>query len=62
MARPKGWCGHVRTGRVTNQPDGYDPTRPHASMAVCDREKCIAYAIKEIAGETNETASYVADN
>jgi hypothetical protein len=54
-------CTHARKGIVTNQPDGYDASRPHASRTVCDRPSCIAHAIQSVAGRTNETAVYVSD-
>lgn len=57
------WCkaNHNRTGIVTNQPDGYDSTRSHCSVTICDRPECLAKAIKYVAGNTNETAVYSSD-
>jgi hypothetical protein len=49
-------CRHKRSGIVTNQPNGYDPTLPHASTTTCDRDGCIQKAIRWVAGETNMTA------
>lgn len=54
-------CNHVRRGRVTNQTGPYDPSRAHASVAVCDRPECIREGQRYVAGETNETAHYVPD-
>lgn len=59
------WChsGHNRTGLVSNQSryDEWDKTRSGISVAVCANEKCIAKAIKYVAGSTNETATYEPD-
>lgn len=57
------WCPHERTGIVTNQdPDQpYDKTQPFASVAVCSQEKCLAKAIKKVAGQTNRQAVYYDD-
>lgn len=49
-------CSHKRKGIVTNQPGEYDRARPHASVSVCDRDVCIAKAIRYVAAQTNETA------
>lgn len=54
-------CNHKRKGRVTNQPDGYDDSIPHASESVCDRRACIESAIRRVAGRTNMTAVLVLD-
>jgi hypothetical protein len=48
-------CNHkVRTGYVTNQPDGYDKTRAHASTMVCSREVCIEDAKRWVKAVTQE--------
>jgi hypothetical protein len=54
-------CYHSRKGRVTNQPNGYDPSEAHSSEAVCDRDECIRKAISRVAALTNMTAVYVPD-
>lgn len=54
-------CRHARKGIVTNQPGDYDPARPHASIQVCDRPECIRRAVSWVAGQTNETATYISD-
>jgi hypothetical protein len=53
---------HPRRGRVTNQPDGYDASRPHASTVVCDRAECIDKAKRWVAAETNQTAHHLPDS
>lgn len=58
------WCGegHARVGLVTNQdPDDYDPSEPHASVAVCNRKACLNKAVKYVAGSTNRQATYYDD-
>lgn len=53
-------CTHVPKGYVSNQPDGYDSTRPHASRSCCDRDKCIATAVQWVVLQTNEPAFFTA--
>jgi hypothetical protein len=55
-------CRHNRRGIVTNQPDGYDASRPHAARSVCDRTECIEAAKSWVAARTNETAVHVRDS
>lgn len=59
------WCNtrHDRAGLVGNQDprEPYNPNEPMHSVATCDRQECIAKAIKLVAGETNRTAAFVAD-
>lgn len=58
------WCGggHRRAGLVTNQdPDEPSQDGPHASVSVCNREACLAKAVKYVAGSTNRTAAYYDD-
>lgn len=52
---------HARKGIVTNQPDGYDKSRPHASTQVCDRDACIKKATFWVQGVTGESAVLVLD-
>lgn len=54
-------CNHKRAGIVTNQPNGYDASLPHAAESVCDREQCQSAAIRRVAGRTNMTAYFIAD-
>ena len=52
-------CNHKnQTGYVTNQPDGYDPNRSHASTTVCDREECRENATRWVEQETGESGVY----
>lgn len=53
-------CQHKPRGIVTNQPDGYDPSRAHASISTCDRPECVATSIAWVASKTNETATFKA--
>jgi hypothetical protein len=56
-------CTHSRrAGIVTNQPDGYDPNRAHASRTVCGRQECIDAAKSYVAGFTNEHAVFIPDS
>jgi hypothetical protein len=50
---------HAPTGRITNQPDGFDRDRPHASTSVCDREECQQKARFWVQGTTGEAGVYV---
>ena len=52
-------CQHKRTGRVTNQPWGYDPQRAFAIQQVCDRPVCIRVAMVWVSAWTGEEAEYV---
>lgn len=54
-------CRHKRAGIVTNKPDGYNPTLPHAAESVCDREACVAAAVRRVAALTNMTAYFRPD-
>lgn len=58
------WCHakHSRTGLVSNQhPDEYDKSEPLNMVSTCASEKCVAKAIKHVAGNTNRQASYFDD-
>lgn len=70
-ARPPGWllglsvadddfepCRHPHIGFVTNQPDGFDPTRSHSSVAVCALPRCRAAAQAYVEGFTREPAVF----
>lgn len=54
-------CNHGRTGIVTNQPDGYDRNRSHASTQVCGRPKCRAIALAWVRRQTGEPGVYISD-
>lgn len=47
---------------MTNQPEGYDEDRAHASRQCCSRPSCVNAAIAWVAGKTNETAYWVPDD
>jgi hypothetical protein len=51
---------HARIGIITNQTDGFDPSRPHAATNVCGRDDCQRRAREWVAATTNETAVFVA--
>lgn len=51
-------CRHKPKGMVTNQPNDYDPDRPHASIYTCDRPACLEASQQWVAAQTNETASF----
>ena len=54
--------GHgPRAGIVTNQPDGYDKSRGHASTEVCGDPSCRADAIAWVWRKTGEHGVYVSD-
>ena len=58
------WChaNHNRTGLVSNQDrNNFDTKHTLSSVSVCDRPECIAKAIKYVAGQANETATYQPD-
>ena len=50
-----------RAGIVTNQPDGYDKSRGHASTEVCGSPSCRADAIAWVWRKTGEHGVYVSD-
>lgn len=54
-------CPHKRTGRVTNQPWGFDEQRPFACQAVCSKPVCIRVAKVWVTAHTEEPAEYVPD-
>jgi len=57
-------CPHpakMRTGIVTNQPDGYDADQPHASMIVCGNPSCRAAALGWVYRATGQHGTYVPD-
>lgn len=52
-------CTHLRSEvMVTNQPGGYDSTRSHASVWVCDEPGCVVDAIGWVMRVTKEPASW----
>ena len=54
-------CNHAKQiGYVSNQPDGYDRSRPHASTMTCDRPACIAAAKAWVEKVTKEPAIFSA--
>ncbi|URM86996.1 hypothetical protein SEA_RUCHI_28 [Arthrobacter phage Ruchi] len=56
-------CPHgQRAGIVTNQPDGYDHNRAHASVAVCGNPTCRARALGWVYRLTGEHGTYVSDS
>lgn len=55
-------CDHGRTGIVTNQPEGYDPNRPHAATNVCGRPRCRAVALAWVQRQTGEPGTYISDH
>lgn len=58
-------CPHpakLRAGIVTNQPNGYDPDQPHASIAVCGDTSCRARALGWVHRATGQPATYVSDS
>lgn len=57
-------CNHygARAGIVTNQPDGYDKNRPHASVAICGSPTCRARAMAWVHQKTHEQPTYVSDS
>lgn len=59
------WCNskHDRDGLVGNQDprEPYSANEPYVSVAVCNREACIAKAVRHVAGASNRTAAFVAD-
>jgi hypothetical protein len=52
---------HARKGIMTNQPDGIDLNRSHASTEVCHRPECQEKARFWVQGFTGEPATYVPD-
>lgn len=56
-------CPHsARAGIVTNQPDGYDRERAHASVAVCGDPTCRARALAWVRAKTGEPGVYISDS
>jgi hypothetical protein len=56
-------CPHgARAGIVTNQPDGYDHNRAHASVAVCGDPSCRARALAWVWNLTKEQGHYISDS
>lgn len=58
------WCkvSHKRAGIVSNQDRrSFDTKRTLSSVGVCAAPACIAKAIRYVAGQTNETATYQPD-
>jgi hypothetical protein len=54
-------CRHARKGIITNQTEGFDPTRTHAQTSVCDRPECILAAGRWVSGRTGEVAYFRPD-
>ena len=56
-------CNHAKKiGYVSNQPDGYDNSRPLASQTICEREACIEAAkvwVRKMTGEKAEQRPFV---
>ena len=55
-------CNHDRAGIVTNQPDGYDHNRAHASVAVCGDPTCRARGLAWVWKKTREQGHYISDS
>lgn len=55
-------CGHERAGIVTNQPDGYDKNRAHASVSVCGQPTCRARGLAWVWDKTHEQGTYISDS
>ena len=55
-------CNHPRAGIVTNQPDGYDRNRAHASIAICGDPSCRAGALAWVWNMTHEQGQYISDS
>jgi hypothetical protein len=56
-------CPHgTRAGIVTNQPDGYDHNRAHASAAICGDPSCRARALAWVRQLTGEPGHYISDS
>jgi hypothetical protein len=55
-------CNHARAGIVTNQPDGYDHNRAHASVAICGSPTCRARALAWVWNLTKEQGQYISDS
>jgi hypothetical protein len=58
-------CPHgnkARAGIVTNQPDGYDSNRAHASAAICGDPSCRARALAWVWNLTKEQGHYISDS
>lgn len=45
---------HKPAGTVSNQPDGYDPERAHASTVICARVECQDDAREWVLAHTRE--------
>ena len=57
-------CPHsykARAGIVTNQPDGYDAKRAHASVSICGDPTCRARALAWVWNLTKEQGHYISD-
>lgn len=55
-------CNHNRAGIVTNQPDGYDHNRAHASVSVCADPSCRARGLAWVFAKTEEQGTYISDS
>lgn len=55
-------CNHDRAGIVTNQPDGYDHNRAHASVSVCGDPTCRAGGLAWVRAKTGEPGVYISDS
>jgi len=56
------FCNHPRAGIVTNQPNGYDRNRAHASIAICGQPECRAKALAWVWKTTKEQGHYISDS
>lgn len=58
-------CPHdykSRAGIVTNQPNGYDGSRAHASVSICGDPSCRARAFAWVWNLTKEQGHYISDS